>query len=52
MEYEIVTNEVDKNIKNSIGTATGKVPKGLLIYPASKGLMEKINNIEDDISCR
>ena len=51
MQYKIIADEIDKNIQYSIWTTTGKVPKGPLIYPTSKRLMEKINNIEDDISC-
>jgi len=50
MKNKVVADEIDDNVKQCIGTATSQVPESLLIDPAREGLVEKVDNVEDDIS--
>lgn len=50
VKHKIVTDEIDKDIQNSIGAPTGQVAECLVIDPTGKGLMKKINDAQDYIS--
>jgi len=49
MEYKMVTNEVNKNIKHRISTSTSQITKRFDIHPISKRRIEKVDNMYDQI---
>ena len=49
-QHKIISNEVYENIEHRIATTACQIAEGLLVYPAAKGLVKKINDTQNDIS--